>query len=118
MQASMFGWRDVRDPLPIDRWIADGDRVALGKQSLDVIHTPGHTPGSVCFAIGEILFAGDTLFKGSVGRTDLPGGDSETLSRSIVTRLYTRDPHTLVIPGHGPTTQLGAEARTNPFVRA
>ena len=65
-----------------------------------------------------LLFAGDTLFRRSVGRTDLPGGDSATLKRSIQQRLYTRDPDTLVIPGHGPTTKLGDEARGNPFVRA
>jgi glyoxylase-like metal-dependent hydrolase (beta-lactamase superfamily II) len=77
----------------------------------------------VCFEIadrdhGSILFAGDTLFRRSVGRTDLPGGDSKTLQRSIKERLYTRDLDALVIPGHGPTTKLGDEARANPFVRA
>ena len=122
MQAAMFGWK-VRDTAPVERWIEDGDRIELGKRELAVIHTPGHTPGSVCFAVedrdaGRILFAGDTLFKRSVGRTDLPGGDTATLKRSIQQRLYTRDPDTLVIPGHGPTTKLGDEARANPFVRA
>lgn len=117
MQAAMFGWK-VRDVVPVERWIADGDTIELGKQSLAVIHTPGHTPGSVCFAIGGLLFAGDTLFKGSIGRTDLPGGDSRQIARSIKERLYTRDLDTLVIPGHGPKTKLGDEARSNPFVRA
>lgn len=122
MQAAMFGWK-VRDTTPVERWIEDGDEVALGKRRLSVIHTPGHTPGSVCFEIhdpdaGRLLFAGDTLFRRSVGRTDLPGGDARTLATSIQRRLYTRDPDTLVIPGHGPTTSIGDEARSNPYVRA
>jgi hydroxyacylglutathione hydrolase len=122
MQAAMFGWK-VRPATPVSRWIEHGDRIQLGKQTLEVIHTPGHTPGSVCFEIhdpdmGRLMFAGDTLFRRSVGRTDLPGGDGAQLSRSIRDRLYTRDLDTLVIPGHGPTTSLGDEARGNPFVRA
>ncbi|MBS1120242.1 MAG: fold metallo-hydrolase [Deltaproteobacteria bacterium] len=122
MQAGMFGWQ-VRPTVPVERWIVDGDRVQLGHQTLEVIHTPGHTPGSVCFEVsdgdaGRLLFAGDTLFRRSIGRTDLPGGDSATLTRSIRERLYTRDLDTVVIPGHGPSTVLGDEARGNPFVRA
>ncbi|MDX2093465.1 MAG: MBL fold metallo-hydrolase [Kofleriaceae bacterium] len=122
MQASMFGWK-VRDVLPVERWIEHGDTIQLGKRELSVIHTPGHTPGSVCFEIhdpdaGRLMFAGDTLFKRSVGRSDLPGGDGKQLVTSIRERLYTRDLDTLVIPGHGPTTTLGDEARANPFVRA
>jgi hydroxyacylglutathione hydrolase len=122
MQAAMFGWR-VRDVAPVDRWIQHEDTIQLGKRTLSVIHTPGHTPGSVCFEIhdpdaGRLVFSGDTLFKRSIGRTDLPGGDSATIARSIRERLYTRDLDALVIPGHGPTTKLGDEARANPFVRA
>ncbi len=122
MQAAMFGWQ-VRPTVAVERWIVDGDRIQLGKRELEVIHTPGHTPGSVCFEIvdpdaGRLLFAGDTLFKRSVGRTDLPGGDQATLTRSIRERLYTRDLDSVVIPGHGPPTLLGDEARANPFVRA
>jgi hydroxyacylglutathione hydrolase len=119
MQAATFGWQ-VRPTAPVERWIVDGDTIAMGKRELAVIHTPGHTPGSVCFELaGErLLFAGDTLFRGSVGRTDLPGGDRQTLTRSIQGKLYTRDLDTVVIPGHGPTTKLGDEARSNPFVRA
>jgi glyoxylase-like metal-dependent hydrolase (beta-lactamase superfamily II) len=88
-----------------------------------VIHTPGHTPGSLCFEIsdpdsGRMMFSGDTLFRRSIGRTDLPGGDSAQIQRSIKERLYTRDLDTLVIPGHGPSTKLGDEAVANPFVRA
>jgi glyoxylase-like metal-dependent hydrolase (beta-lactamase superfamily II) len=119
MQAAMFGWQ-VRPTSPVDRWIDDGDALAFGKRELSVIHTPGHTPGSVCFEIAgeKLMLAGDTLFRRSVGRTDLPGGDSKTLARSIREKLYTRDLDTLVIPGHGPTTRLGDEARSNPHVRA
>lgn len=121
-QAAMFGWK-VRPTTPVERWIEHGDRIEMGKRELSVIHTPGHTPGSVCFEIvdpdaGRLLFAGDTLFRGSVGRTDLPGGDSELLAKSIRERLYTLDLDSVVIPGHGPTTKLGDEARSNPFVRA
>ena len=122
MQAAMFGWR-VRPVVPVERWIEHGDRIEMGKHVLEVIHTPGHTPGSVCFEIrdrdaGCLVFAGDTLFKRSVGRTDLPGGDTAQLARSIRERLYTRDLDAVVIPGHGPVTKLGDEARANPFVRA
>lgn len=121
-QAAMFGWK-VRPVLPVERFVEDGDVIAFGKRQALVVHTPGHTPGSVCFEVtaeGEkpLLFAGDTLFRRSVGRTDLPGGDSKTLARSIKERLYTRDLDATVIPGHGPTTTLGDEARGNPFVRA
>jgi len=122
MQAAMFGWK-VQPAAPVDRFVEDGDTIEFGKRSALVVHTPGHTPGSICFEVtmpGErpLLFAGDTLFKRSVGRTDLPGGDARTLARSIQERLYSRDLDALVIPGHGPTTTLGDEAKANPFVRA
>ena len=122
VQAAMFGWK-VRETDPVERWIEHEDRITMGKRELTVIHTPGHTPGSVCFAIddpdaGRLLFAGDTLFRRSVGRTDLPGGDAKQLAQSIQQRLYTRDLDTVVIPGHGPMTKLGDESRGNPFVRA
>ncbi len=122
MQAAMFGWK-VRETTPVERWIEHGDTIVMGKRELSVIHTPGHTPGSVCFEVedpdaGRLLFAGDTLFKRSIGRTDLPGGDGKLLQASIRERLYTRDLDTVVIAGHGPSTTLGDEARGNPFVRA
>lgn len=122
MQAAMFGWK-ARETTAVDRWLADGDTIEFGERSALVLHTPGHTPGSVCFEVtmpGEkpLVFAGDTLFRRSVGRTDLPGGDARTLHRSIKDRLYTRDLDALVIPGHGPTTTLGEEARHNPWVKA
>jgi glyoxylase-like metal-dependent hydrolase (beta-lactamase superfamily II) len=122
MQAAMFGWK-VRPVVPVDRFVDDGDRIDFGKRAALVVHTPGHTPGSVCFEVtapGEkpLLFAGDTLFRRSVGRTDLPGGDTKALHTSIRERLYTRDLDSLDIPGHGPTTILGDEARSNPHVKA
>jgi hydroxyacylglutathione hydrolase len=117
----MFGIPE-RSSSPIDRFLEHGEDVAMGKRSLAVIHTPGHTPGSLCFEVSDgnrtIVFAGDTLFRRSVGRTDLPGGDGRQLQRSIKERLYTRDLDALVVPGHGPSTTLGDEARGNPFVRA
>ena len=121
MQAQMFGWK-VRDTHPVTRWIEHEDKIVVGKRTLDVVHTPGHTPGSVCFALedpdaGRILFAGDTLFRRSIGRTDLPGGDSKLILKSIKDRLFSLDPDTLVITGHGPTTKIGDEAKSNPFVR-
>src|SRR5262249_9966230 len=121
IQAAMFGWQ-VKPALPVERWIEHGDQIELGKRTLAVIDTPAPTPGSVCFAIvdpdsGPLLFAGDTLFKRSIGRTALPGGDGKQIAVSIKQRLYTRDLATVVIPGHGPLTSLGDEARANPFVR-
>jgi glyoxylase-like metal-dependent hydrolase (beta-lactamase superfamily II) len=121
-QAAMFGWR-VRPVLPVEHWLSDGETLGFGKQQAAVLHTPGHTPGSCCFRLddaseGPLLLAGDTLFARSIGRTDLPGGDFPTIERSIKTRLYTLDPDTIVIPGHGPRTTIGDEARGNPFVTA
>ncbi|MBI4512305.1 MAG: MBL fold metallo-hydrolase [Deltaproteobacteria bacterium] len=123
MQAAMFGFK-VRPVLPVDSFFEDGDVIPFGKQSALVIHAPGHTPGSVCFDVRDaderrpLLFSGDTLFCRSIGRTDLPGGDQVQIVRSIRERLYTLDPDTLVIPGHGPNTTVGEEAKKNPFVRA
>jgi glyoxylase-like metal-dependent hydrolase (beta-lactamase superfamily II) len=120
MQARMFGW-DVRPVLPVEHWLTDGETLNFGKRDTKVLFTPGHTPGSCCFSIegndGPLLFAGDTLFARSVGRTDLPGGNFATLEKSIQTRLYKLDPDTKVVPGHGPATTIGDEARANPFVR-
>jgi glyoxylase-like metal-dependent hydrolase (beta-lactamase superfamily II) len=120
-QCRMFD-RPAREVAPVDRFVEHGDQIALGTLAIDVIHTPGHTPGSLCFAVcdGErtVVFAGDTLFRRSVGRTDLPGGDPRALLRSIRERLYTRPLNAIVVPGHGPSTTLGEEAKANPFVRA
>jgi glyoxylase-like metal-dependent hydrolase (beta-lactamase superfamily II) len=122
MQAAMFGW-SPRPVLPVDRFVGHGDEIPFGRSKALVLHTPGHTPGSVCFEVRDddarqtLLFSGDTLFRRSIGRTDLPGGNSELILRSIRERLYTRDPDAEVIPGHGPATTIAEEARRNPFVR-
>lgn len=99
-----------------DRLLADGDEVRVGQTSLKVIHTPGHSPGSVCFYTPGILFSGDTLFCGGVGRTDLPGGSWKDLIRSLRTRVLTYPDETLVLPGHGPRTTIGEEKENNPFL--
>jgi glyoxylase-like metal-dependent hydrolase (beta-lactamase superfamily II) len=121
IQAAMFGW-PARDTVPVDRFVADGDVIEFGEKRAEVIHTPGHTPGSVCFQLEvdgkSLVFAGDTLFRRSIGRTDLPGGDSRQILESIRDRLYTLAPDSLVIPGHGPSTTIAEEAANNPFVTA
>ena len=106
----------IPNPLPADGFLEDGAELAFGKHRLKVLHTPGHTKGSCCFHVDGLLFSGDTLFKGSVGRTDLPGGDFDEEERSIRTRLYTLDPETRVFPGHGPETRIGRERKQNSVV--
>lgn len=104
----------------IEGTLTDGSSVHAGDLEIGVIHTPGHTPGSVSFLLeadeGRILFTGDTLFRRGIGRTDLWGGDSATILRSLRDRLLTFDDDTLVIPGHGPETSIGEERRANPFL--
>ena len=106
----------ARDSPPPDRLLADGDEVAVGNTSLRVVHTPGHTPGSVGFIHGGVLFSGDTLFCGGVGRTDLPGGSWKDLERSIRERILTLPGETVVLPGHGPRTTVEQERLSNPFL--
>ena len=115
-QGVMFGLPAVEPPAdPHD--LADGQTIAIGDERLAVIHTPGHSPGSVTFHAGHTLWVGDVLFAGSIGRTDLPGGNFEELERSIRTRLFPLgDDDVQVLPGHGPATTLGRERRDNPFV--
>jgi hydroxyacylglutathione hydrolase len=96
--------------------LVDGGRLALGEEILEVIHTPGHSPGGVCFRCGDDLWSGDTLFAGSVGRTDLPGGSAVELERSIRTRLFPLGDAVRVHPGHGPSTTIGRERTGNPYV--
>lgn len=121
VQAAMFGWQ-VKPVLPVDHALQDRERLPFGQRTIEVLHTPGHTPGSVCFVVGgaenpSLVLAGDTLFCRSIGRTDLPGGDARAIERSIRERLYTLPPDIEVVCGHGPTTTIGAERRSNPFVR-
>ena len=90
----------------------------FGKRALSVLHTPGHTPGSVCFTEGdELVIAGDTLFRGSIGRTDLPGGSFEKILQSLHQQLLALPDETVVIPGHGPSTTIGQERESNPFLQ-
>lgn len=96
--------------------LEEGGRVVLGEVHLEVLHTPGHTPGGVCFRGPGLVLAGDTLFAGSIGRTDLPGGDYATLVRSIREKLFILPPDTVVYPGHGPETTIEDEKKYNPFV--
>ena len=121
MMESQAGWLGIATPetAPPDENLADGLTVGLEKFPARVIHTPGHTQGSVClhFAPMKLLIAGDTLFAGSIGRTDLPGGNSEQIIDSIEARLLALPDETRVLPGHGPMTTIGAERRTNPFLR-
>jgi hydroxyacylglutathione hydrolase len=106
----------ARDSPPPDRLLAEGDEVAVGDFSLRVIHTPGHTPGSVGFLHDGFLFSGDTLFCGGVGRTDLPGGSWKDLERSIRERILTLPGDIVVLPGHGPRTTVEQERGSNPFL--
>jgi glyoxylase-like metal-dependent hydrolase (beta-lactamase superfamily II) len=117
-QGRMFGI-PVPEPSPVDRKIADGERVTCGSGSLEVMHTPGHSPGSVCFRLhGDrpLLFSGDTLFRRGIGRTDLFGGSYDSILESITSRLLPLPGDLAVLPGHGEETTIGQEARLNPFV--
>ncbi|HET9140417.1 MBL fold metallo-hydrolase [Actinophytocola sp.] len=122
LQATQFfGARlEMREPREV-RELADGADLDLAGLSLTVDHTPGHTRGSVVFRSelaegGRVVFAGDTLFAGSIGRTDLPGGDSRTMMETLRTKVLTLPDDTVVLPGHGPTTTIGRERASNPFL--
>lgn len=106
-----------KQPHP-DIFIKNGDIITVGTITLTVLDTPGHTPGSVCFLTDKKLFCGDTLFAGSVGRTDLVGGSHAELMRSIKRKLLILSPDTEIYPGHGPTTTIGNEIRNNPYLGA
>jgi glyoxylase-like metal-dependent hydrolase (beta-lactamase superfamily II) len=121
MMDQQAGWLGIETPetAPPDENLADGQHVGLVHYPALVLHTPGHTQGSVClhFAPLKLLVAGDTLFAGSIGRTDLPGGDSGQIIDSIQNRLLALPDETRVLTGHGPATTIGAERRSNPFLR-
>jgi hydroxyacylglutathione hydrolase len=114
-------WIGVSPPgeVTIDQHIGDSDRVRAGSLDATVIHTPGHTEGSVClyFPVEKKLIAGDTLFAGSIGRTDLPGGSTRKIMQSLHTKVLALPDETIVIPGHGELTTIGEERETNPFLR-
>ena len=117
-KASARKWGfDIEQPPKPDRFIEDGDKIEVGNFSLEVLHTPGHSPGGVSYLHERVVFAGDCLFQGSIGRTDFRMGSLEELAKSIRTRLYTLPDNTLVYTGHGPVTTIGDEKAHNPFVR-
>lgn len=112
-------WAGLRlpPPPPPDHELVPGARLRVGSYAVEVRHTPGHSPGSVSFVGPGLVLAGDALFAGSIGRTDLPGGDLPTLLASIRRELLVLDDDTVVLSGHGPETTVGAERRSNPFLR-
>jgi hydroxyacylglutathione hydrolase len=117
-QCKLFGFK-AEKPAEIDRYLTDDEQIEIGKSKTTVLHTPGHTPGSLCFSVidkASTLFAGDTLFNGSIGRTDLWGGSFEDLITSINNRLLTLDDSTEVVPGHGQNTNIWQEKKYNPFL--
>lgn len=123
MQGQMFGFQFEAAP-PIDTFLNDEEEFKLGEDKFKIIHTPGHSPGGVCVHFKEgtlakepVLFSGDTLFQQSVGRSDLWGGDHKQLVKSIKHRLLTLEDETFVMPGHGGSTTIADEARSNPFLK-
>ncbi len=115
VQARMFGIGTASSPDP-DRFLNEGDEVAVGAARFRVLHTPGHSPGHIVLAGNGVALVGDVLFAGSISRTDLPGGDYRQLLQSIHDKLLTLPDETVVYSGHGPETTIGAERRTNPFL--
>ncbi|TVM00908.1 MAG: MBL fold metallo-hydrolase [Candidatus Brocadia sp. WS118] len=113
-QTEAFGLPAI--PIPkVDKPLVDNEVILIGNETIRVIHTPGHSPGSICFLIDNVVFTGDTLFAGSIGRTDLYGGSYHELISSIKIRLFTLEDHFIVYPGHGTFTTIGEEKRHNPF---
>jgi len=107
------------EPIKVDFWVAQGETFPALGQQVEARHVPGHCPGSVLFYFAQekTAFVGDALFAGSIGRTDLPGGDMRQLGRSIRTQIYTLPDDTVIFPGHGPDTTVGRERQSNPYVR-
>jgi hydroxyacylglutathione hydrolase len=112
--AAVWGMRIENSP-PADRLLEDGDKITFGEITLEVIHTPGHSLGGISLYTPKDLFVGDTLFAGSIGRTDFPGGDYDTLIASVRNRLFVLGDDVRVFPGHGPDTTIGTERKYNPF---
>ena len=112
--SAAFGLSVENSPPP-DQTVQDGDIIQFGEIILTVLHTPGHTPGGISLHTDGVVFVGDTLFAGSIGRTDFPGGDFDTLISSIKNKLYSLGDQVIVYTGHGPETTIGREKRSNPF---
>ena len=108
----------VRNPCNVDQELNGGATLNIAGQEIEVIHTPGHTAGSVCYRVGPYVFSGDTLFRGSIGRTDLPGGSDAVMMNTLKTRICSLDDELVVYPGHGPATTIGEEKELNPFLQA
>jgi len=123
MQGRLFGFA-YNDPLQVDHFFQDGEELKVGELKFSLLHTPGHSPGSVCIRlhedksnlVQESVLSGDTLFQGSVGRTDLWGANQEQMFKNIHERILTLDDDTRVCPGHGPNSKIGIEKRSNPFL--
>lgn len=114
-QAQWFGL--TYSPAPaLNDYLEEGKSFSVGRLHVQVHHTPGHSPGGVCLEVGEHIFCGDLIFAGSIGRTDLPGGDYETLIRSIQEKIFPLGDEKILHPGHGPDTTVGRERTTNPFL--
>jgi hydroxyacylglutathione hydrolase len=114
--AAVWGLRSEDSPAP-DRLLEDGDTIRIGQIEFRVLHTPGHTPGGISLYADKVVFVGDTLFAGSIGRTDFPGGDFDTLIHSIHTKLFALPDDVVVYAGHMDTTTIGREKKYNPFCR-
>lgn len=117
-QAQMFGLRKSPGKIEIENKVADGDRLMLGKEAIEVLHVPGHSPGGIVLYAPEahFLIAGDVIFYHSIGRTDLPGGNYRQLVEGIKNKILTLPSDTIIYPGHGPATTVGEEAANNPFI--
>ncbi len=118
-QSRLFGFELKEKPISIQHYLYDGDVVTFGNNLLDVIHVPGHSPGSIVFynKTEHCMFSGDVLFQGSIGRADLTGGNFDELIEHICSRLFVLPQQTVVYPGHGPSTTIGNEKKNNPFFR-
>jgi hydroxyacylglutathione hydrolase len=116
LNLSSFMGEEIVSPAA-GRLLHEGDRIKLGRKELEVLHTPGHTAGGICLLYDILVFVGDTLFKGSIGRTDFPDGDFSILQNSIINKIYKLADQTIVLPGHMDRTRVGIEKRENPFVR-
>lgn len=116
--ANLFGMHINDEQPPVGRWLSDGDTIPFGTHRLQVIHTPGHTPGSALLRLAgeQVVFTGDTLFRMSIGRTDLAGGSWSLMEQSLRTRVATLPPDTIVLSGHGPQSTIGEELLYNPYL--
>ena len=113
---SSFMGKEIYSP-PADKLLEEGDEISLGRLNLIVIHTPGHTPGGISLVLNNIVFTGDTLFAGGIGRTDLPGGSYQDLIESIKEKLLILGDDKIIYPGHGPDSTIGEERRTNSYIK-